>query len=371
MVPDFSGTIFYCRPRAEHSSFGPAETFRLLYEPAEEFPQLLARVDVLLAPRVFAADDFVKPHLASPSAAREAVRDHRAAAGGLCRQRVGLHDGAAVLRRPVMYGQRHGQISSPAAFVLRIAQPCRGLVLRAVDFEERNRRRTPVRFVEPVEHQSRNRRHGGEQAGTLRRQLVTHLSAVRHARAEDVVPAQSVLFLQMAHQLGQEPHVVDGHVGLKGVSHVPAALAASVFGALRVADGETVAVGRGVHGETVGIVVAAVAVQDDDQRGVLRQAGGQVQFVGALHAARTQDVIRGLRRRGLRPAAGCCEEQKGRKKKTLCRGGFQQVSHFQQYSIYRPLRAMRHARLLYSPISGARQLRGRALRTRTLRSVRR
>jgi len=77
------------------------------------------------------------------------------------------------------------------------------------------------------------------------------------------------------------------------------------------------------------------------------------------------------RRRGLRPADACREEQKGRKKKTLCRGGFQQVSHFQQYSIYRPLRAMRHARLLYSPISGARQLRGRALRTRTLRSVRR
>ena len=78
-----------------------------------------------------------------------------------------------------------------------------------------------------------------------------------------------------------------------------------------------------------------------------------------------------VRRHGLRPADACREEQKGRKKKTLCRGGFQQVSHFQQYSIYRPLRAMRHARLLYSPISGARQLRGRALRTRTLRSVRR
>ena len=77
------------------------------------------------------------------------------------------------------------------------------------------------------------------------------------------MPAQSVLFLQMAHQLGQEPHVVDGHVGLKGVSHVPAALAASVFRALRVADGKAVAVGRGIHPEAARVVVRAVTVQDD------------------------------------------------------------------------------------------------------------
>ena len=38
------------------------------------------------------------------------------------------------------------------------------------------------------------------------------------------------------------PHVVDGHIGLKGVTHVPARLAADVAFALRVADGETVAV---------------------------------------------------------------------------------------------------------------------------------
>lgn len=38
---------------------------------------------------------------------------------------------------------------------------------------------------------------------------------------------------------------------------------------------------------------------------------------------------------------------------------------------HNPLRAMRHARALYNPITGARQLRGRALSTRTLRSVRR
>ena len=94
-----------------------------------------------------------------------------------------------------------------------------------------------------------------------------------------------MFFLKVPDQFGEEPHVVDGHIGLKGVTHVPARLAAAVAFALRVADGKAVAVGRGIHPEAARVVVRAVTVQDDHQRGARRQSLGQVEFVRAFGTA--------------------------------------------------------------------------------------
>ena len=150
----------------------------------------------------------------------------------------------------------------------------------------------------------------------------------------------------MAHQLGQEPHVVDGHVGLKGVSHVPAALAASVFRALRVADGKAVAVGRGVRPEAARVVVTAVTVQDDHQRGALGQPLGQVELVAAFDTARAHRVGRGVRICGLGPGDGCRQQEECRKK-TLYDGGVRKVFHAVGiFGAQSPFRAMRQARLL-------------------------
>ena len=44
---------------------------RLFHELAEKFPELLARVDVLFAPRMFPADDLVEPDFAAARGARE------------------------------------------------------------------------------------------------------------------------------------------------------------------------------------------------------------------------------------------------------------------------------------------------------------
>mgnify|MGYP000535213684 FL=1 len=67
----------------------------------------------------------------------------------------------------------------------------------------------------------------------------------------------------MPYQLRDKLHVVDGHVGLERVAHVPARLAPAVLRALRVADGKAVAVGHGIHPEAARVVVRAVTVQDD------------------------------------------------------------------------------------------------------------
>lgn len=96
--------------------------FRLFHELAEKFPELLARVDVLFAPRMFPADDLVEPDFAAARAAREAVGDDLAAV--LRRtpgNRVRLHAGAFVLGCPVMYGHRYGDVGAPAAFIVEVA----------------------------------------------------------------------------------------------------------------------------------------------------------------------------------------------------------------------------------------------------------
>ena len=113
-----------------------------------------------------------------------------------------------------------------------------------------------------------------------------------------------MLLRKVPDQFGEEPHVVDGHVGLKGVAHVPARLAPAVAFALRVADGETVAVGDLVHAETLRPGLSAVAVEDDDQRRPGRQSFGQVEAVRAVDAARPERVAGGLRAAGSR-----CEKQ--------------------------------------------------------------
>ena len=96
-----------------------------------------------------------------------------------------------------------------------------------------------------------------------------------------------MFFLKVPDQFGEEPHVVDGHIGLKGVTHVPARLAAAVAFALRVADGKTVAVGNAVHVEPFRVALSSVAVEDNDQRRAVGQRVGQLQLGkgDAFHAA--------------------------------------------------------------------------------------
>ena len=128
-----------------------------------------------------------------------------------------------------------------------------------------------------------------------------------------------MFFLKVPDQFGEEPHVVDGHIGLKGVTHVPARLAAAVAFALRVADGETVAGGNAVHVEPFRVALSSVAVEDNDQRRAVGQPFGQVEAVGAVDAARTQRVAGRLREAGFR-----CEKQQAGK-------GVQEVFHHFEY----------------------------------------
>lgn len=89
------------------------------------------------------------------------------------------------------------------------------------------------------------------------------------------MPAQTVLLLQVRHQFGDELHVVDGHAGLERIARIPAGLAAPVLFALRVADGEAVAVGDLVHSVTFGPGLTPVAVEDDDQRCTVGNPSGR------------------------------------------------------------------------------------------------
>ncbi len=296
---------------------------------------------------MFPADDLVEPDFAAARAAREAVGDDLAAvfrrAPG---NRVRLHAGAFVLGCPVMHGHRYGDVGAPAAFIVEVTLPRRRAVGRAVYFEQGHGVRGIVGLVKPFEHQPRYGCHSREQAGALRRELVTHLPAVRHARAEYVAAAQPVSFLQVAHQLCDELHVVDGHVRLERVACVPACLAPAVLRALRVADGKAVAVGRGVQPEAARVVVTAVTVQDDHQRGALGQPLGQVELVAAFDAARAHRVGRGVRICGLGPGDGCRQQEECRKK-TLYDGGVRKVFHAVGiFGAQSPFRAMRQARLL-------------------------
>ena len=94
-----------------------------------------------------------------------------------------------------------------------------------------------------------------------------------------------MLFPQVPDQVVEEPDIVYGHVGLKGITDVPARFAPAVALALRIADGESVAVGGFVHAESFGKSLSAVTVEDDDQRSVFRKPFGQVEAVGAFDAA--------------------------------------------------------------------------------------
>ena len=85
-----------------------------------------------------------------------------------------------------------------------------------------------------------------------------------------------MFFLKVPDQFGEEPHVVDGHVGLERVPDVPAGFSAAVLHALRVADGKTVAVGNAVHVEPFRVALSSVAVEDNDQRRAVGQPFGQV-----------------------------------------------------------------------------------------------
>ena len=120
------------------------------------------------------------------------------------------------------------------------------------------------RFPGVVFHreEARHRTVGCEELLGSRRQRVAHVAAVGHARAKDVAAAQIVAFLQMADQLAEEADLVaDIHVRLRGVADAPAAFAARVLFALRVADGEAVPVGYGVHSEAGRVCRFAVTVQ--------------------------------------------------------------------------------------------------------------
>ena len=267
---------------------------------------------------MLSADGFVEPDLVSVRALRVAVGDdlQAAGAGG---QGVDPLCEAFVLGGPVADRGRDGDIGAPAPFVAEVAFPAGRPVFGAVDFEQRNRMRIAVRAEDFDGHEPGDRSEGRIGLRTARGQQVTHVPAVRHTRAEDVAAAQTMFFLKVPDQFGEEPHVVDGHIGLKGVTHVPARLAAAVAFALRVADGETVAVGNAVHVEPFRVALSSVAVEDNDQRCAVGQPFGQVEAVGAVDAARTQRVAGRLREAGSR-----CEKQQAGK-------GVQEVFHHFEY----------------------------------------
>ena len=108
--------------------------------------------------------------------------------------------------------------------------------------------------------------------------------------------------VEMADQVFEELHVVDRHLCLGRITHIPAPFAAAVAFALRIADGESVAVGRCVHSEGFGIGISSVSVQDDDQRGIVGQVGRQVQAIGSLDSAGTEGFGAGLLGRDARGA---------------------------------------------------------------------
>ncbi len=137
------------------------------------------------------------------------------------------------------------------------------------------------------------------------------------------IPVQKTLrrlkpcfFLKVPDQFGEEPHVVDGHIGLKGVTHVPARLAAAVAFALRVADGETVAVGNAVHVEPFRVALSSVAVEDNDQR----RAVGQPFRAGGGGRVRSMPPERSVWPGRLREAGSRGEKQQAGK-------GVQEVFH--------------------------------------------
>ena len=242
-------------------------------------PYLFGGVHILLGPTVAAVYDLVEPDFVAAGAPDEAVRHHGMPPQG---QRIGLFAHAAVGGDPVADGDLDGQVGAPAALVFQIALPRGGAIFGTVDLEERDRRRRVAVAVHPFQRQSRNRCDGSEDVGTGVGEQVTHLAAVRHAGTERVFPAQAVLVLQQTGQFAEERHVVDGHVGLERVPDVPAGFAAAVLHALRVADGEAVAVGRFVHAVAVEVEIASVAVQHEDERRVVGHSFGQIEAVGAF-----------------------------------------------------------------------------------------
>ena len=180
--------------------------------------------------------------------------------------RVGYFVGASVLGRPIAYGQGYGNVFAPAASVLGVAVPHRGLVFRPVNFEQGDRSVGSQLAVHPFECESRNGSHCLEYLRGLVGQQIAHFATVGIACTEGVAGTQSIGLLQVLCQFAQKRHVVDGHIVLKGVAHIPACLAPLVALALGIAHGKSVFVGDGIHAESLGVGTAAVAVKHENQR---------------------------------------------------------------------------------------------------------
>ena len=110
----------------------------IIFYKSAEAPQFIARLHVIPEPGMAATPHFVEPHLATVQSPSEAVSYNLAVMGCFYDDGVGMHRGAAVLCRAVVYREGYGQIFTPSPTVVEVALPGGGLVIRAVDLEEWN-----------------------------------------------------------------------------------------------------------------------------------------------------------------------------------------------------------------------------------------
>ena len=144
-----------------------------------------------------------------------------------------------------------------------------------MDFHQGNGPRRLQLFIHPQHRQAGDGRDGLEGRLLAVGHEVTHFAAIGHAGQECVLSAQMISFLHIARDAAQGFHVIDFPPLLEGITHVPAGLPLRVFQSLGKTDGKTMAVGSRQYG-ILAPDACAIAVQDEFQRCVFRQAVGQI-----------------------------------------------------------------------------------------------
>ena len=227
-------------------------------------------------PCVSGTDHFIEPHVAARRAASEAVLDDGVSlASAQALHALRLLVGATVLGHPVAHGQRHGHVGTPSAFVLQVAAPLRGVVLRAVNLHEGDGTCGFQFAIHPLHRQSGDGSHGLERLLLAVGHQVAHLAAVGHTRHEGVLTAQVILLLDVSCHTAERFYVVNLPSLLEGVAYVPARLALQIGQALRDAHAEAMLVGH-VDERILAPDLAAVAVQDEYERSVGLEPCGQI-----------------------------------------------------------------------------------------------
>ena len=250
----------------------------------EELPDDFGGREVFFVPAVRSALHLVNLHILAGGGIAVGGVNHHPGAIGEGGESLHRHRGATVVGGDGADGQRHGDVSAPAAGVFIVALPHRHGVGIAVNLKEMHRLGEMPLIVHPFKSQSGHRGISFEQLRPGVGKLVAEVAAIAHSGHKHVGPTEIVLLADLIEQCLEKVLLILGHMPLRGIPHKPPLYAQVVGGAVGVADGEAIFVGYPVEVVEPAVLVA-VAVGVYHQRRTLSDALRQIHTVGARGVA--------------------------------------------------------------------------------------